>query len=291
MHEPELLEKRILPEREFGNVLDEIVSYPHDRYPVKKLMLKDMDTPSGIKVTEKIKQDWLTTAHAAVGANCSSCHTQKVEGEEPAEWNDRPDHTACKQCHDIEVKHFMQGKHGMRLKQGLSPMTPDQARLPMKAEAAHEQLGCNSCHRAHDYSLAEAAVEACLGCHDDEHSLAYKKSSHYQLWQKEQAGELPEGSGVSCAGCHMPRVNVDVNDWLRRIVVQHNQNATLVPNEKMIRPACMHCHGLGFSIDSLADEVLVRRNFQGKPSVHIESIDMAEKDSIRHMQETGGDTF
>jgi hypothetical protein len=85
----------------------------------------------------------------------------------------------------------------------------------------------------------------------------------------------------------MPRVPVDVNDWLRRTVVMHNQNATLVPNEKMIRPACMHCHGLGFAIDSLADEALIRNNFNGKPARHIESIDMAERDHLRHMQETG----
>ena len=82
----------------------------------------------------------------------------------------------------------------------------------------------------------------------------------------------------------MPRVSIDVSDWLRRTVVQHNQNATLVPNEKMIRPACMSCHGLGFSIDSLADERLIQNNFNGKPSIHIKSIDMAEKDNIRHLQ-------
>ena len=77
---------------------------------------------------------------------------------------------------------------------------------------------------------------------------------------------------------------MDVNDWLRRTVVQHNQNANLLPNEKMIRPACIHCHGLGFSIDALADEQLIENNFNGKPSVHIESIDMAEKDNQRHLK-------
>ncbi len=290
MDKPDLLEKRTVPEKEFASVLDEIMSYPRDRYPVKNLGLKEIDTPikEQFKTTDKIRHDWLNTAHAKAGANCTACHTASGEDEEPV-WIDKPDHTACAQCHDVEVKHFMQGKHGMRLKQGLSPMTADMARLPMKAIAVGKQLECNSCHAAHRYELKSASVDACLDCHNDKHSLAYKDSPHYQLWLKEQSGELPEGSGVSCATCHMPRVAVDVNDWLRRTVVQHNQNATLVPNEKMIRPACNHCHGLPFTIDSLADEKLIENNFNGKPSVHIKSIDLAREDYLRHLEKTGGD--
>lgn len=100
---------------------------------------------------------------------------------------------------------------------------------------------------------------------------------------------MPEGSGVSCATCHMPRVAVDVNDWLRRTVVQHNQNANLVPNEKMIRSSCLNCHGLPFAIDSLADQELINNNFRGKPQVHIESVDLARKDYLRHLDKTGGE--
>jgi len=39
----------------------------------------------------------------------------------------------------------------------------------------------------------------------------------------------------------------------------------------------MNCHGLGFSIDALADKDLVKRNFDGQPSAHIESIDWVMK--------------
>ena len=67
-------------------------------------------------------------------------------------------------------------------------------------------------------------------------------------------------------------------------MVQHNQNANLVPNEKMIRPVCMQCHGLGFSIDSLADKQLIENNFQGKPGIHIQSLDMAKKDFQRQLE-------
>jgi hypothetical protein len=51
----------------------------------------------------------------------------------------------------------------------------------------------------------------------------------------------------------MPRVEWrDEDSGEKRILVQHNQNETLEPAEKMIRPVCLHCHGLGFSIDALA---------------------------------------
>src|SRR5439155_989461 len=59
------------------------------------------------------------------------------------------------------------------------------------------------------------------------------------------------------------------------ISVQHNQNANLRPNDKMIRSVCRHCHGLRFSIDALADPALVGNNFRGQASHHIASIDWA----------------
>jgi hypothetical protein len=167
-------------------------------------------------------------------------------------------------------------------------MTPGEALLPMQEQAAATQLTCNACHTPHRYDVRRAAVDACLECHDDTHSLAYRDSPHYALWQKELRGELPQGSGVSCAGCHMPRVNFDVNDWFSRVMVDHNQSADLSPNSKMIRPACLHCHGLEFSLDALADRDLIERNFAGKPAVHVKSMEMAERDSRRAEQETAG---
>ena len=291
MDEEDILKKALLPEKELASVLDEIATYPHDRYPVTALTLKDIDAPAKVlvKTSQDIRHDWLTTAHANIGANCSSCHLDETKERESNSWIEKPDHKSCVKCHDTEVSHFMQGKHGMRLKQNLPAMTPFDARLPMKDDASHKILECNSCHQAHQYELDTASVESCLSCHDDKHSLAYKESSHYSLWKKEQSGELPKGSGVSCASCHMPRVAVDVSDWLRRTVVQHNQNVNLVPNDKMIRSTCLNCHGLEFSIDSLADESLISNNFNGKPTVHIESIDMARKENERHLKNVKDD--
>ncbi len=280
--EPELLSSRTLPKREFADVLDEVANYPHDRYPVQALSLSDIDKPLTVETSDQIKQDWARSAHAKMGANCSACHIPLNEDGGAANWTNQPELNACTQCHGAEVKHFKRGKHGMRLQVGLPAMTPALARLPMKAESHGTELQCNSCHPAHSYDLVDAAVEQCLSCHNDEHSLAYKQSAHYAAWQQEQSGQLPAGSGVSCASCHMPRASYDVSEWLNRIMVQHNQSASLKPNTKMLRPVCMQCHGLEFSIDALADDKLINNNFQGKPTLHIQSMDMAKREHLRH---------
>jgi formate-dependent nitrite reductase cytochrome c552 subunit len=160
----------------------------------------------------------------------------------------------------------------------------------MQKDAAHEQLTCNSCHGAHRYDTRKAAVQSCLSCHADRHSLAFESSPHFELWQKETRGELPPGNGVSCATCHMPRIRFDVNDWMSRIMVEHDQSAVQSPNSKMIRPACGHCHGQGFSLDALADAALIERNFNGAPATHVESMDLAREDKERRDAKGGGDT-
>jgi predicted CXXCH cytochrome family protein len=229
-----------------------------------------------------ILTDWLGTAHAEAGINCSGCH-QAATG--PAQtgttdWNDKPGIAVCQSCHASEAAGFFQGKHGMRLAPdlpiSLPPMTPAQGRLAFNDDAAHRQLTCNSCHAPHRFDVREAAVESCLGCHADDHSRAYKTSPHFQLWQAETAGQADAGSGVSCATCHLPRELLQVAGH-ERVVVNHNQNANLRPNEKMIRSVCQSCHGLAFSIDALADPQLIRSNFTGQPARHIESVDMALK--------------
>jgi len=292
--EPDLLPvaDRGLPGRDFGDVLDQLMDYPRKAYPVAALSLADADAPDAAR-SDAINRDWLETSHAAAGVNCSACHQPPGDDGEPGAWTDKPDHQACAGCHGAEVDGFTRGLHGMRLadavgevvKRPLERMTPADARLPMQPDAKHSALTCTSCHGAHRFDTAAASVDACLGCHADEHSIAYVGSPHHRLWQQEQAGELPAGSGVSCATCHMPRVEFEPNAWMERILVQHNQSATLRPNEKMIRPACQHCHGLGFSIDALADPALIANNFRGRPAVHIESIDMAKANEARAQAE------
>ncbi len=289
--EPETLEPAQVPSREFAQVLDQIADYPADRYPVRVLTLEDADAPREITVSgdDDTHQDWAMTAHARSGVNCTACHEAPPDETGIVRWIEAPGMDACVTCHALEMDRFKKGKHGMRLAAELPPLQVDDALLPMREDAAHKSLTCNSCHPAHRYDIRQAAVDACLGCHNDTHTLAYKDSPHYALWQRELSGDLPEGSGVSCATCHMPRVEFDVNEWFTRIMVDHNQSASLSPNSKMIRTTCQHCHGLEFSIDALADRELVDSNFRGKPAVHVITMDLAAAEKERRDSETEGD--
>jgi hypothetical protein len=157
----------------------------------------------------------------------------------------------------------------------------------MKDKNKHRQLTCSACHDAHEYNTKIAAVESCMKCHDDKHTTAFKNSAHYRLWQQAQRGEITAEKAVSCATCHLPRIRQKHNG-VERVVVQHNQNLNLRPNEKMIRQVCMNCHGLAFSIDALADEKLVENNFSGAPGQHIASIEMAKRREIEKAKKKGG---
>ena len=126
----------------------------------------------------------------------------------------------------------------MRLALGMSPMRPEMAKLPMRADAAHRELNCLSCHGSHRFNTQTASVDACLDCHNDEHSLAYKGSLHYQTYSDALAGLKPPDSAVSCATCHMPRVErTQFGETIR--IVDHNQNNSLGPTRKWCAvPVC-----------------------------------------------------
>jgi len=272
---PKLVQRALL------ETLAQLPDYPSDRFPLKALEPGAQDAPATVKASPGLMRDWLETSHARAGVNCSGCH----QADKSAAWTDRPAQAVCAGCHGVETKGFLAGKHGMRSAEKLAPMTPARARLPMQAAAAKTELGCTSCHGAHRFDTRKAAVEGCLACHADQHSLAYERSPHSSLWKKELSGEAPAGSGVSCASCHLPRVEHRMEDLgLKRTLVQHNQNDGLQPNEKMIRPVCMSCHGLGFSIDALADRALITRNFAGKPGGHVDSLGMVER-RLRELKE------
>ncbi len=217
-----------------------------------------------------VVEHWSLSAHAAAGINCSDCHNA-VEN-----WQPRPGPEKCMGCHQAEVDSFGQGKHGMRFAQGLAAMAVKDARSQMRGDAAHETLSCSSCHGPHDTDTRFAAVQACQGCHDSEHVRQYDNSPHAKASaQALAAGRAHEA--VTCATCHMPRMETEGGV----VQVNHNQSENLRPNEKMIRPVCMNCHGLGFAIDALADRALIESNFNGRPAQKIPSIEMARERAAR----------
>jgi len=249
-----------------------LAQYPIDKYPFTTLAATDVDAPITVEYDSKVTEDWSITSHAKAGVNCTACHETKLQSGE-VKWINKPGQDNCKSCHTSEVKGFLSGKHGMRLKEGLSAMTPGMALLPMKKSSHSNELSCVSCHSSHTFDVKHAAVESCLNCHNDNHSNAYKKSPHFVAWHNEVNGMEKADTGVSCATCHMPRTETEIGDKLV-ILSEHNQNMNLRPNDKMLRSVCMDCHGLGFSIDALADKKLIENNFKGLPTVHVESIDL-----------------
>jgi len=264
-----------------------------DRAGRTPLAAADQDAPPQMAADAGIVAAWAGDAHAAAGINCTGCHVAK---DSPGSWVAAPGFGVCRTCHSDQGRSFTEGKHGMRLRdglgasregpfglfaaKGLEPMTPGEARLPMKHAAVATPLGCTTCHGPHRYDLAAARVTACVACHDDDHTKAYFGSPHHALLQKEASAALPPGSGVSCATCHLP-LHEQRRDGARLVAAMHNQNDNLRPNEKMARSVCLHCHGLRLTLDALADAALVRRNFQGVPAAHVESIDWANRRTKR----------
>jgi hypothetical protein len=246
--EPDLLAGGRLPARK----------PPAEPAPGEAALVTLTMVPADGTALEPATSEWRASAHARASVGCAACH----EPPGSASWQWRPEAgPACARCHAPEQASFSMGKHGMRPAVGLPALEVAAAQLSMRPESRGRSLGCASCHGAHSASLREAAVAACERCHDDEHTRAFRRSAHFALWEREVAGRQPPGSGVSCAGCHLPRAEYPQAPGGVR--VDHNQNRNLRPRDKMARPVCGRCHGLPFTLAALADDALVRRNFEG----------------------------
>ncbi len=278
LDQPATFPQATLPLRDLGMVFAAL-----GKAPRKPLARSEHDEPEGLTVHPRILTAWSLTAHARGGVNCTDCHGGKAASDQATPWQDKPGAKTCRECHESESDGFERGKHGMRLKLDLPPMTPELARQPMKRAGAHKELTCDSCHRAHRYDTTWAAVEACTGCHADRHTRAYRRSPHAHLWRREITREDRPGSGVSCATCHLPR-EISRRGGQSLVRIQHNQNQNLRPNEKMARGVCLTCHGLGFTLDALADRALIEKNFSGQPKHQVRSLEMAEERNIASLK-------
>ena len=212
----------------------------------------------------EIEQLWQNSTHALADVNCSSCH----QHQESKALIVKPTQESCVSCHEAEVETFLLGKHGIRLNEKLSPLTPAMANIPMKKSALAKQMNCNTCHDVHAVDTVVAAVDSCLSCHNDPHSLNYEQSQHSKLFLAE--GKLPRPSveSVTCATCHLPRQERD-----DKVFVNHNNTYTLLPRDRMVKEVCMNCHGMEYSYNSIFDDELVEANFDRLPQLHLETIE------------------
>ena len=233
-----------------------------------------------VAVTEselsEINQQWSSSVHALNDVNCASCH----QNEETKAFVANPTHESCQSCHENSTETFLLGKHGIRLYEGKSPLTPAMARIPMKHDAFDKQMDCNACHNVHTVDTVKASVDACLTCHNDNHSLNYQNSKHGQaVFASFEKGELPRPGSemVTCATCHLPRTGgtkVSENSKPTPVLVNHNNTYNLKPQDRMVGDVCMNCHGVEYSFNSIFDPELVEANFDRPPTLSHESFDL-----------------
>ncbi len=214
---------------------------------------------------QEINQQWQNSAHALAEVNCSSCHLESETNKFIAQ----PTAESCRSCHEEHVETFLLGKHGIRTLEGLSPLTPKMADLPMKDSAKNKQMNCNTCHDVHTVNTYVAAVDSCLSCHNDTHSLNYKNSQHAQLFAQEGNLPRPSSESVTCSTCHLPRQQH--NDT---VFVNHNNTYTLLPRDRMVKEVCINCHGVEYAYESIFDHALVENNFAAAPTQEMETFEM-----------------
>ncbi|MEO0378284.1 MAG: hypothetical protein AAF329_27550 [Cyanobacteria bacterium P01_A01_bin.17] len=216
---------------------------------------------------QEITERWQGSAHALAEVNCSSCHQDSKSKQFIAQ----PDHESCRSCHEQAVDTFLLGKHGIRLLEGESPLTPAMAHLPMKDEAQDRVMNCNTCHDVHTVKTQTAAVDSCLSCHNDDHSRNYKNSKHAQLWQQEGTLPRPSTQSTTCAACHLPRHDAGSG---KPTQVNHNNTYTLLPRDRMVQEVCMNCHGMEYAYKSIFDDDLVASNFARPPTESLQTLEM-----------------
>ena len=232
-------------------------------------------TPATAQAVDQAKVDeatqlWQTSAHALSEINCSSCH----QAAETKEFVSQPGVESCQTCHQQDVDTFLLGKHGIRLLEGATPLTPAMARLPMQAAALDNPMNCNSCHDVHSVNTVQAAVDSCLSCHNDTHSLNYQTSRHAELFAADSNLPRPSATAVSCATCHLPRHETGTGDNIFT-QVNHNNTYTLLPRDRMVKDVCLNCHGAEYSYNSIFDDDLVEANFDAPPTLALETFELA----------------
>ncbi|WP_071590825.1 cytochrome c3 family protein [Synechococcus sp. PCC 7336] len=224
--------------------------------------------PAHALTVDRATELWRGSAHALQEVNCSSCH----QPEQTETFVVHPDLESCRSCHEAATETFLFGKHGIRLLEGQTPLTPAMARLPMKLDSLDRVMNCNTCHEVHRLDTRTAAVDSCLTCHNDPHSLAYVNSKHAGLLAGHESLPRPSGGEVTCATCHLPRYRHS-----GQVAVNHNNTFTLKPRDRMVSEVCMNCHGMEFAYNNIFDDEVVEANFARASSQDLKTLQMVRQ--------------
>ncbi|AFY70921.1 doubled CXXCH domain protein [Thalassoporum mexicanum PCC 7367] len=244
-------------------------SYSHPGYQGYSAFAQNGTSPSQEDLAQ-ITEQWQGSAHAIANINCSSCHLD----QETEALISKPDHESCRTCHEQAVATFLLGKHGIRLNEGMTPLTPAMAQIPMKEAAMDKQMTCNTCHDVHSANTTVAAADSCLTCHNDNHSLNYEQSRHAEIFRAKGNIPRPDRESVTCATCHLPRQIPENGDWVH---VNHNNTFTLLPRDRMVSEVCMNCHGMEYAYKSIFDDEMVEANFNRSPTLEMETFELVRE--------------
>lgn len=190
--------------------------------------------------TPGIVSDWQISKHNEAGIGCGTCHGEEHNSADNVEKTRIPTPETCSPCHELRVKQYKEGKHGLAwaamkamptmhwqpatLTEGMEGCggchkigvkTEDDIKLIKKNSPGFGTASCDSCHTRHIFSVEEARQpQACQTCHmgfDHPQWEMYSTSKHGVRYLLKQNGILPDSTAApTCQTCHMQDGNHEV---------------------------------------------------------------------------------
>lgn len=245
-----------------------------------------------LKISPGQVVQWALGEHAQAGVSCADCHG--LDHMDLSGRKGRVSSAKCGTCHPQQAKEFAASKHRVAMdtleKNARYLALPKEIRL--KSCVSCHKIGeydewdgsrgrCDSCHRRHAFSSADAACpRACGRCHSGAEQPQYESylfSKHTVLeGTMARAARKP-----SCDTCHMAGRNHNVS-----LGIAHDlAGEPLPPDEfkqrrEQMAAQCMRCHSKWFvDADFKASDAIVRQS-RGILDKARSAIEQAEADGL-----------
>jgi cytochrome c553 len=190
-------------------------------------------------VAVKLIDEWKLSKHAQQNIGCYECHKAEKDDWDAFKCPEsdiivakHPTPKDCAECHEQQVKEFMNSKHaiGQMVMKAEGAEGPDRAVFEPLIATKHgceqcHNIGnywpdgsvgeCDACHSKHQFSVAQARrPETCGECHigpDHPHIEIFMESKHGNIYASfsnkwdwnYKTGERVPFNAPTCATCHM----------------------------------------------------------------------------------------